>query len=472
MSDHEYDDYPQEDVQVLVSRYEEMVKKDQTVFLDQSNFEQIIDFYEDNNLLKEALEAAEMAIMQHPFSAFIMTKKAQVLFDLNNYEDALDLLSKAEIYDPADVTIYLLRSDIFAWLSKYPEAIEELDSAAEYADKEEIDELFLEYADVYEDWAKYDMAFIYLRKAIYANPKNNEALSRMNMCADLAQKQDAAIRIYKRVIDEDPYSGMAWNYLGNAYLALDLYEKAVNAYEFAQVIDEGHGAAFKGCGDALAKLCEWERAIENYSVALDLVAPKDKTHLAIGDCHLHLGDFNKARQSYRQALKLRPENDQANFKIGESYSQQSKWQNAIKFYENAVEQNNGNDKYHSSLAHAYFECHEFEDAAIAWQCAIDINNYQLEYWLGLAACHHHEGDTATALEIVRSAAGNLFMESGLEYYLCGYLYALGKKKEALIELEKGLTLNYDLHPILFDKFPDLEQDAQISSIILHYKTLA
>ena len=63
----------------LVKKYEEQVKEQQPVFLDEDNYEQIIQFYQDNREQNKALQVVESALEQFSFSSFFYTKKAEIL---------------------------------------------------------------------------------------------------------------------------------------------------------------------------------------------------------------------------------------------------------------------------------------------------------------------------------------------------------------------------------------------------------
>ena len=47
MQDHDFDKGDQRDVKQLIEQCEEMLQSNKPYFFEQSNFEQIIDFYED-----------------------------------------------------------------------------------------------------------------------------------------------------------------------------------------------------------------------------------------------------------------------------------------------------------------------------------------------------------------------------------------------------------------------------------------
>ena len=88
----------QEDIKLLVSRYEEMLTNEGIGFFEKKQFTQLINYYEARDKTKQALYVIENALEQHPFSATFYIRKAQFLIDANKEPEALDLLEQAEIY--------------------------------------------------------------------------------------------------------------------------------------------------------------------------------------------------------------------------------------------------------------------------------------------------------------------------------------------------------------------------------------
>ncbi len=121
----------------LISSYENAITENQSLHLEHEAYEKIIDFYEDNHDSEKALVAADYASSQYPFSATFMIRKAQLYIDLRKYDEANELLNKAEILDGEDMSIYLTRADLLVWQGKHHEAIKLLKDYIEKADEED-----------------------------------------------------------------------------------------------------------------------------------------------------------------------------------------------------------------------------------------------------------------------------------------------------------------------------------------------
>lgn len=218
MFEREFEEFDQEQVLELIGHYEQMLKDDAHVFFEEASFDQIIEYYQERQQLDKAYDVVDLAIAQHPFSASLLIKKAQLEFDQKRYDTAMATLDQAAVFDATDMQIHLLRCDIFVWQGKFAEAVDTIQVALEFADEEERVDLFLELADIYEEWEKYDELFNTLTQALMLNPTNEEALNRLWFCVEFTEKYQQSIDFHKAFIDEHPYSHLAWFNLAHAML--------------------------------------------------------------------------------------------------------------------------------------------------------------------------------------------------------------------------------------------------------------
>ena len=77
------------DIVDLVKTYEDAWRSRQQVFFEEEDFEQVIQFYQENHELNKALRVIESALDQYSFSAFFHTKKAEILANQKRFEEAL-----------------------------------------------------------------------------------------------------------------------------------------------------------------------------------------------------------------------------------------------------------------------------------------------------------------------------------------------------------------------------------------------
>ncbi|HXH17881.1 MAG TPA: tetratricopeptide repeat protein [Chitinophagales bacterium] len=468
MSAHSFDDF--QNVTHLVAHYEEMEKTNSRFFLDESSFEQLIDYYERRKRTDKASAVADHAITQYPFSAFFLVKKAQFLFDGKQFDQALELLDRAEVYDPREIQIYLLRSDIYAWMDDFKKAVATLEHALDIADEEDAAHLYLELADVYEDWGKYEHVFECLRKSLELQPDNEEALNRMWFCVQFVEKYKESAELHQKIIDKEPYSHWAWFNLAHAYAGLGELEKAVDAFEYVIAINEKFEYAYKDCGDVLFRMEQYRKAIQYYKNALEAARPSKEIYFSIGESYECLNEYGNARNYYRKAIGIDPQFHEAFFRIGLCYRQEEKWHNALTSFERACKLKDDDPDYIEMLGDACYELGDLEYAIELYSKAVDIRPNSRDAWLALARTLLESGMCRDAFTVLDDACEQFDDPADIIYVKSAYYYLIGNKKESLLNLERALLVDFELHPIVFEISPFMEKDGAVLKVIDQYRT--
>ena len=113
----------------LIKRFEDHLRKKKAEFFDLDAYEQIIDHYMLRSKHNKALQAVNQAISQYPFSIELITVKAQILSNLEEYSQALELLHHAHSLQPNDPEIYLTKGSILSLQGNHLDAIENYEKA-------------------------------------------------------------------------------------------------------------------------------------------------------------------------------------------------------------------------------------------------------------------------------------------------------------------------------------------------------
>ncbi|HPI78901.1 MAG TPA: tetratricopeptide repeat protein, partial [Cyclobacteriaceae bacterium] len=100
-----------------------------------------IDYYLDHAKHKKALAAVAQAMERYPFSTELIAVKAQVLSNLEEYDQALELLEKAKSLHPTDLEIYFSIGSILSLQGRHNEAISLYGQALSFADEDQ-DEIY------------------------------------------------------------------------------------------------------------------------------------------------------------------------------------------------------------------------------------------------------------------------------------------------------------------------------------------
>jgi len=361
MSKHPYRQ-DREEMSSFLQQFENLKSGKSNSFLEEDSFERIIDYFDEKEQLAEALEAADYGIAQYPYSAALLIRKADLMIASKQYREALYILEQAELLDGKDTTLYNLKTDAYLALDQQEKAATVLEAALDDFDGEERIDLLFELADVYDDYESFEKVFDCLKTILEQDPNNEEALYKICFWTDFTGRNEEGIRLHQRIIEEFPFNELAWFNLGAAYQGLKLYEKAIDAYQYAVAIDEKFDYAWRNMGDALIRLHRYKEAIEVLEKVLELARPEDVIYEAIGHCYDKMANYAQARFHYKKASHLNQDDSQLHYKIACTYMNESNWESAIKNLEVAMRIHRMQPEYNLAMGQCCMELNRLDDA--------------------------------------------------------------------------------------------------------------
>ncbi len=458
-----------DDLRDLLQQFENLRAGKSHSFLDEDSFEQIIDYYDEHDEMPIALQAAEIAIEQFPYSAALLLKKANLLIETKKYREALDMLDKAALLDSNDINLYILQTDVYLALNQHQKAARVLEEQIDQFDGEDRTELLLELADVYDDWEEFEKVFDCLKMALEHDPNNEEALHKICFWTEFTGRNEESIRLHTQIIDEFPYNHLAWFNLGTAYQGLKLYEKSIDAYQYAVAIDEKFDYAYRNMGDAYIRLRKYAEAIEVLQKHLEIAKPEDVIYEAIGHCYERQRKFTQARYYYRKASHLSPNDDKLYYKIAVAYMMEANWENAAKSLLSALKINKQSTEYNMSLGECYLEMGKNKDALIHFMNAVRMRPKSAQAWQELLRGLYVSGFLEEALTQLATAEEKAGRKPVFMYYRAAILIAMGKTKEGLLHLETALQQAPKILKKLVELDPAILQHVSVVDLIAQYR---
>ncbi len=470
MKENPYRDREDSDsLRELLEQYENLRSGRHHSFIEEDAFEKIIEHYQEKEDLPRALEAAELGHERYPFSSLLLIKKADILLANRRYQDALDILEQASLLDAGDINLYILKTDAYLALDQQEKAVKLLEEALLLFEGEEKVELLFELADVYDDYEDFEKVFDCLKMILEDDPINEEALYKICFWTDFTGRNEESIRLHDKIINEYPYCELAWFNLAAAYQGLKLYEKAIDAYQYAITIDEKFDYAYRNMGDAYIRLRKYKEAIEALEKVMELAKPEDVIYEAIGHCYDKQKNYAHARFYYRKASHLRQEDGRLIYKIACTYYNEQNWTGAIRQLDNALK----------------LQRDQYEDLLLAGECKMHLELYKeaLQYlssvvnvrprnrggWEALVRCLFKAGMLEEALE-QNEIALNLSNGNALfRFYKAAILFSKGDSKEGLLQIEKAMETTPRLLKKFIELNPAILQNQAVVDVIARYK---
>lgn len=436
----------------LVRRFEKMLLREEHLFFDVGEFEEIIEYYFYRNEQRKALETIQKSLDLHPGAPTLLLRLAQHHINTGKDREALRLLKQLSGFAHSDGDFHLAMGNLYSQLEKAEKAIgaylKGLHSA-EYPD-----EVLAGIAFEYENLGQYDKAIDYLLQALDANPSNEPALYELAFCCEVAQQPDRCIGFLLSFIDRNPYSAAAWFNLGIAYSNVELFEKAIEAYDYAIAIDETFSSAYFNKANCQANTGNYHQAIETYFETLFYEDPEPVTYYYIGECYEKLKDFEKSIDYYNKAVSLDPEFADAWMGLGISYDELGKPQSALPFIEKALRLSPGNPEFWFIQGDIQIKLSQILEGIASYRKVIELDPEDVDIWLDLSVVYADRKDFESGYTVLEEGLHHHAAQPDFYWGMAYYLVMMGKTNQGMEMFARAFEMDREGIKRLLTTFPE------------------
>lgn len=448
----------------LVTEYEAMLEQGTSFFLDQDGYRQLIDHYLSEEIFDRAMDLVERAIEAHSYTVEFLLRKAEIFIQANQEYQALEVLAQADILAPNESEILLLRAQALTYLGDHQAAHEQLALLPDDLDGNTLAESYFVRALIYEHQEDYESMYLALKSAVTHDADMRHGLEKIMTAVQHIRNYEECVRLHEQIIDENPYSAIAWYNLGLCHSYLGNYEEALEALEYAYLADERYEQAYRERADLAFELQQYaltydicEEIQQNFAADAELL-------LRMGQCQLRIGNRHEAKTLLRSALEQDPHHDEIYYHLGEIALLEKLWELAVHYCKKAIEIDDNREEYHATIAMAYAQLDELEEAETHYCLATDIAPEEAQYWLQYALFLMLTSQEEGALEILDLAEEST-VSAELVYCRVACLFRLGDRQEALLLLSEVLEEEYCAHELLFEVLPELQRDIEVLSLV-------
>ncbi len=455
--------HEEEDHSLSLSKFESMLKTNKVFFFDSEEFEDIILHYLDTGKINLAKKALKLGLEQHPRSTGLKLVQVELLVFDDKLDIAERLLNDLYAIEPTNEEIYIQKANIYSKRDQHEKAVELLNVALQYTD---------DYADVY---SLIGMEYLFMDnlerakesfiKCLEEDTEDHSALYNVVYCFDFLDQNLEAIDFLNGFIDRNPYSEVAWHQLGRQYYAVNDFEGALRAFDYATLIDESFLGAFLEKAKTLEKLKRYEEAIACYNITMELDDPTSFALLRVGKCHERLGNHDKALKFYLKTVHEDPLLDKAWIAITDFYIRRQNYQKALYYANKAIGIDNENKLYWKRYAVINKALHFHEEAEEGYRKAVEYGDYQLDTWLFWTDTLQFLGEYDTAINSLLQASEYYTEEYEIEYRLAGLYFMMHEEDKGVFHLSNGLRLNYKNHVLIEEFFPTIWESQTVQETI-------
>lgn len=462
---NEFEETP-DNINELLQRYENYLIGQESNGLDEEDFEVIINYYDDAEDIKKALEVAENASKALPYAVLLKLKKADLLIAVNRYNQALRALDEAEVLDSLDYNIVLLRMDAYYGLNKQKTALEVFNNALPKFIGEDKVELLLEASEIFDEQEDFDGVFDCLKFTLQEDPNNEEALHKICYWTEYTFRYEESLIIHQEITEKYPYNELAWFNIGCCYQGLKFYEKAIDAYSFATAIDDDFTFAHRNIADAYMRLRKYQDALNCLLLVNTQTNNEVEILAAIAYCYQKLNDFNNARKFCKQALLINPQDTELLYKIGCTYMGQNNWSSALKYLNQAITFYSQKATYYNAIGQCNFSLGNYGLAIDNFAEAVRLKPKWKIAWKDFLTAYYEIDEFEMCITLIKLAQLQFAKpEISFEFLRVACLYLTGDIKESISLLETILPNNQKHLSKLLKICPEILENNSILHII-------
>lgn len=365
------DDFINEEMVAVVSRYEQMLTEKTRYYFDVHEVEIIFDHYFNQKKYKPAKEVLSLGQAIHPGSLPLLLREAQILVEKGKGKEALELISVIESVDSSNENLYLLKGSACILNSDYDSAQENYEKALNLA--EEPEDWVLNIAYTFERIGLFDRSIYFIKRSLKNNPVQEDLLWELALFYEQAGNDEQALISYRKFLDLNPFSDSGWFNLGVILNQLEQFEEAVEAFDYVLAISPDFSSALLNKANALANLDKHEEAISIYSEFL----LDDENHAQaltyMGESYEKLGNLTMAYQYYRKARSADPAYSEPWYCLAGLMLEQDKPYEALYHIRKAIQLKENNPDYLFLLGRINLKLEFFEDALDAFREVLKID---------------------------------------------------------------------------------------------------
>lgn len=438
---------------ISLSRFESMLRTNKVLFFDSEEFEEIILHYLDMGKASLAKKALKLALEQHPKSTGLRLVQVEMLIYDNKFEMATRMLNELQAIEPTNEEVYIQRASIHSKRDEHDKAIEQLKIALKYTD---------DLADVYNLLGmeylladNLEQARHYFEKCLEEDIMDQSSLYNVVYCYEFTEQYEPGVRYLENYIEKNPYSEIAWHQMGRFLYEIKKYNEALNAFDYAVLIDDQFVGALLEKGKCLEKLSRYEEAIACYERSIEMEDPTSYAFLRLGKCHEKLGNKKLAINFYSKAVHEDPLLDKGWIAITDFYIRQRNYQKALFYVNKALSIDNENSDYWKRYASINRIMNFYEEAEYGYRKAVEYGDCDLDTWFFWAELQQFLGEFDSAIQTLHQAALFFPENDEVQYRLAGLYLMLMDNEKGIDHLQVALHMNPDGAKVFKALFPNL-----------------
>ena len=329
--------------------------------------------YSDSDFTKN-IEKLSQELEKHPNTVELLVKRAEALFNIQHWDEALSDYNRAIELEPETGDLYYARASVFEKFNRTEAAIKDYDAAIKHGsdltsvlnDKALLYQMTgnnLKAAEMYTDliqasdkwWLPYynrgicffneqenEKALADFSKAVKLNPKEKDIYWHLAFVNERLGQNKEAENNYTQTLSFDKTDAAVLYHRAQLYEKQNLFDKAEKDYTAIETIhkevapSDYYPAALKSRAKIYNSQQNYKQAVADYTLLIS-IAPAPENYLLRGMAYSKLRDLDAALNDFNQVLEDDPNNVTALSMRGGIYAEKNDSQAAVADFEKALQ---------------------------------------------------------------------------------------------------------------------------------------
>lgn len=447
-----------------LQKYEQASKNGVPIYMDAEDLTDIAEYYMMRNREEEANKAISLALSLHPNSVdpLIFLSRQQMFHD--NLEEAIKIANS--IPDQND------RETIFLWIElliRSDKSVEALQLIRSKLDELEEDKAMFLYdaACIFIDYQNYQIAQVLTIALEERCPKYRKINKLKTDILMAMEKYDQAIELLHDILDEQPFSTLAWKTIAEAHIGKSNFTEALDSVEYCLAINPENTQALMIKAHCLFHLNHLEQAHGIYQELKKIIPEDGKLYYMDAVTLANMERFDDAKEALEKAMKYIPEYDEDRIQLlmHKAYIE-SKCHNideALKALENAMQLSKDQNEmeFHLLMGEILLENNREKEAAEYFEIAYAESENKQQTLLTIGIAYAETMHYGTALSLLEN-----FMEENKEKegvvaipYLAYCYKKIHDQENYLKYLRKSVAADREITEFLFaEDYPSIQPE--------------
>lgn len=246
-------------------------------------------------------------------------------------QEAIEAFTKAIECDSVYVEAYAWRGNSKRLLKRYPDAISDFNRALQLSPDSSL--ALAMRAATYAESGNFSAASADCDKVLSMRTINNAtAYNYLGMAYDLMNQYQRAIECYNKAILLEPKNIAAYNNRGLSYKQLGQWEQAILNYSKAIEVSPQFATAYYNRGNVYRLNREWKQAISDFNKTIELNPQYPDVYITRGEVLMKTGNGKDAEADLIKAIGIDPFDGSAYFYLAQVYEHNGQKSEALENY--------------------------------------------------------------------------------------------------------------------------------------------